>query len=72
VILSWALPGQEGDGHVNCQPNDYIIGQMQKLSFNFDKSTTDDMRRYLWSNSTCAGQVNTPNFMYTLMVFTKD
>ncbi|MEB5212778.1 hypothetical protein RXR86_28735, partial [Pseudomonas aeruginosa] len=25
IILSWAIPGQGGFGHVNCQPNDYII-----------------------------------------------
>jgi cyclopropane fatty-acyl-phospholipid synthase-like methyltransferase len=24
VILSWAVPGQGGDGHVNCQTNKYI------------------------------------------------
>jgi len=72
VILSWALPGQSGDGHVNCQPNDYIIGQMQKLSFNFDQSTTTDMRNYLASNSTCTHEINTPNFVKTLMVFMKD
>ena len=25
IILSWAIEGQPGDGHVNCRNNDYII-----------------------------------------------
>lgn len=24
IVISWALKGQRGDGHVNCQNNDYI------------------------------------------------
>jgi len=71
VIMSWALPGQPGDGHVNCQPNDYIIGQMHKLSFKFDKSSTTGIRDYIRNNFTCAGEPNTPWFVDTLMVFMK-
>lgn len=32
LILSWAIIDQPGDGHVNCQNNEYII---KKLSNNF-------------------------------------
>ena len=30
IILSWAIPGQGGNGHVNELSNDYIIEQMKK------------------------------------------
>lgn len=33
VIMSWAVPGQGGDGHVNERPNDYIIGKMRDKGF---------------------------------------
>ena len=28
IVLSWAIPGQDGVGHVNTQPNAYVINQM--------------------------------------------
>lgn len=33
IILSWALEGQEGDGHINCRMNDYIINKMVSSGF---------------------------------------
>lgn len=33
VIMSWAVPGQKGTGHVNLQPNDYVIDQMRDRGF---------------------------------------
>lgn len=33
IVLSWAVKGQPGTGHVNCQDNDYIISEMDKRSF---------------------------------------
>jgi SAM-dependent methyltransferase len=36
VILSWAIEGQPGDGHINCRNNDYIISEMTKRGFVFD------------------------------------
>jgi hypothetical protein len=44
VILSWAVPGQPGWGHVNCQPNSYIIEEMQKRGFEYDKDYSNLMR----------------------------
>jgi hypothetical protein len=38
VILSWAVEGQSGDGHINCRNNDHIIAQMSKRGFVFDES----------------------------------
>lgn len=71
VIMSWATPGQSGNGHVNCQPNKYIIGQMRSLNFSYDADTAASMRQYLASNATCTDEPNTPNFLTTLMVFTR-
>ena len=33
IILSWALPNQPGDGHVNCQPPEYVITLMESHGF---------------------------------------
>jgi len=44
VILSWAIPGQGGTGHVNCRENYYIIGGMQKRGFLIDPVKTEILR----------------------------
>ena len=33
VIISWAMPGQVGTGHVNCQPNEWVQEQMERRGF---------------------------------------
>ncbi|MGO4294005.1 class I SAM-dependent methyltransferase [Chitinophaga sp. RAB17] len=33
IILSWAVEGQDGDGHVNCRNNSYIINRMKTYGF---------------------------------------
>lgn len=38
LVLSWAIEGQPGDGHVNCRNNDYIIAEIEKRGFRFDDS----------------------------------
>lgn len=45
IILSWAVPGQVGDGHVNCQTNDYIMQQMQKRGFYLENTLTNQLRQ---------------------------
>jgi cyclopropane fatty-acyl-phospholipid synthase-like methyltransferase len=45
IILSWAVPGQSGDGHVNCQTNDYIMQQMQQRGFYLDNTLTNQLRK---------------------------
>lgn len=44
IILSWAVVGQGGDGHVNCQNNDYVIQQMENRGFYYDFETTQYLR----------------------------
>ena len=61
VILSWAEIGQSGDGHVNCQNNDYVIDEMEKRGFDYDKEASLELRKrakLYW-------------FRKTLMVFSK-
>ena len=41
VILSWAIEGQDGDGHVNCKNNDYVISEMAKRGFLFDDAALE-------------------------------
>lgn len=44
VILSWAIPGQGGTGHVNCRENYYIIGEMQRRGFLIDSIKTEILK----------------------------
>ena len=61
IILSWALPGQGGDGHVNEQPNEYIVGEMEKRGYNHYEEASNYFRSVanLWW------------FKKTIMVFIK-
>jgi glycosyltransferase involved in cell wall biosynthesis len=61
IILSWATPGQPGDGHVNCQPNEYIVDIMRSHNYILDVHNTIQLREAaeLWW------------FKNTIMVFRK-
>jgi cyclopropane fatty-acyl-phospholipid synthase-like methyltransferase len=61
IILSWAIVGQAGNGHVNCQNNDYIIDKLEKNNFSLQESHS----KYLRENSIA------PWFKNTIMVFKK-
>jgi hypothetical protein len=64
IILSWAVVGQGGDGHVNCMDNDEVISKMNQLGFN-----------YLESDSISARNAVSPEiapwFLKTIMIFQK-
>lgn len=45
IIISWAIPGQPGDGHINCKTNEYIINLLEKHSFYFNLEITQLLRR---------------------------
>lgn len=62
IVLSWAVEGQPGLGHINCRNNDYVIGEMQKLNCTYNKEDSE----YLRSHSTF------PWFANTVMVFIKN
>lgn len=70
LLLSWATPGQTGDGHVNCQPNEYAIQKMDEAGFTFCDKETQAIRA-IFSKKDCLGKPNSPNFVKTMMVFSK-
>jgi hypothetical protein len=63
MVISWALPGQHGVGHVNCRPNDYIIDQITKRGFKFNDDETDYLRNDI--------EPHVSYFAKTIMVFDK-
>lgn len=60
IIMTWAHPGQGGNGHINCQPKSYIIEEMEKRGVIFDKMVTK------WLGSKIAS-----NYAENLMIFFK-
>jgi len=44
LIVSWAIEGQVGLGHVNCQNNDYVISQFEKRGWVHDSDTSNTYR----------------------------
>jgi cyclopropane fatty-acyl-phospholipid synthase-like methyltransferase len=61
VLLSWAVIGQDGDGHVNCQNNDYVISEMDRRGFKYDENSSNRLRSVS----------SAPWFRNTIMVFEK-
>lgn len=47
LIVSWAVVGQGGDGHVNCQNNDYIINQIENRGFKYNKEISISLRDFV-------------------------
>ena len=45
MVLSWAVVGQDGCGHVNCQDNGHVIDRMKEHGFELMKPETDFLRR---------------------------
>jgi len=62
IIMSWAIPGQGGFGHVNCRPNEYIIEQMANRGWKHNPEQSQFLRER------CSG---CSWFENTLMVFDK-
>ena len=47
LILSWAVPGQGGDGHVNCRTNEYAIERMKERGLTYMPIATQDARQFI-------------------------
>jgi len=62
IIISWAIPGQRGLGHVNCQDNQYVKEQFAKHGYR-SRSYLDNILRKLTNESW---------FENTIMVFEKN
>lgn len=55
VILSWAVVGQGGHGHVNCRNNDYIKNKFCELGYTNDILVERTLRssvKYYWFKNT--------------------
>ena len=63
IILSWAVPGQMGQGHVNEQPNDYIEFMMSLRGFR--RAEPREMENLLRE------MAEFPWFKNTIMVYTR-
>ena len=61
IVLSWAVPGQGGVGHVNEKTNEYIIGRMAESGWQHDAQKSQALRN---AASNCYW------FDDTVMVFT--
>jgi cyclopropane fatty-acyl-phospholipid synthase-like methyltransferase len=46
LIVSWAIVGQIGNGHVNCQNNDYIIEKIQQYNFKYSSIHSEFLRNH--------------------------
>jgi hypothetical protein len=45
ILMSWALPGQHGHGHINCQTNEWVISRMYARGYELDHQVTEDLRK---------------------------
>lgn len=44
LVISWAVPKQPGEGHVNCRPLSYVMERIEALGFSFDCKATASLR----------------------------
>jgi len=63
LVLSWGLPGQAGIGHINLQPQEYAISEMERRGFKYQKETSESARAIIGDNTSW--------FRNTLMFFTR-
>jgi hypothetical protein len=63
LVLSWAVPGQAGYGHVNCKTNEDVIEMLRLNGFVYLPTLTEDARANVDDNAAW--------FRNTLMVFYK-
>jgi hypothetical protein len=45
VIMSWAVPGQAGHGHINCQTNHWVLEKMDNRGYRLDLELTNELRQ---------------------------
>lgn len=62
IIISWAVPGQGGKGHVNEQSNEYVLNLFKQLAYTHEEEITQYLRNSI---------TNCSWFRNTLFVFKK-
>ncbi|CAE7829556.1 unnamed protein product, partial [Symbiodinium sp. CCMP2592] len=45
IVLSWAIPGQPGAGHVNCRDNAWVIKHLEDLGLKYEDILTLQIRQ---------------------------
>lgn len=45
LIVSWAVPGQRGSGHISCHTPEWVVAQVTSRSWGFDEERTQWARR---------------------------
>jgi hypothetical protein len=45
LILSWAIPGQTGNGHVNLRLNEYIINTINNYKFKHNEQLSQRLKK---------------------------
>jgi len=45
IIISWAIEGQGGLGHVNCRNNDYVIDRFAEYGYSLMEEETKKLRK---------------------------
>jgi SAM-dependent methyltransferase len=63
LFMSWAVPGQDGTGHVNCQPNQWVKDQLFYRGFVFSESLTELAREVV--------ENHLAYFKETVLIFSK-
>lgn len=61
IIMSWAIRGQPGDGHINCMDNHEVIDIMDSLGFLYLQDDSENARSINFTNA--------PWFKNTLFLF---
>lgn len=64
MVISWAIEGQGGHGHVNCHNNDYVIARLFERKFILNPELTAFIRQDI--------EMPVRYFQDTLMVFDRD
>lgn len=62
ILLSWALPGQAGVGHINCQPLHWVLEKMNQRGYDIDWKKSHALRQEV-ANDHCSW------FKHTIMYF---
>ena len=44
VIMSWAIPGQAGIGHINCRSNEWVISSLFDRGYQLHHKKTAELR----------------------------
>jgi hypothetical protein len=71
LIMSWAVRGQGGFGHVNCLNNDEVINRMAARGMIYLKEDTESARKVIVSDVLDISGGHLPWFKNTLLIFKK-